>query len=91
MKKSYKNDKNVAMKATWSDSEDSDSNHEEKKEITNLCFIALEENYEVKSKSNEHDELSYDDMYDEMICLTLPKDIRTSKRSLFFYQKKMIC
>ena len=43
------------MLATWSQSEDS-SNHENKKEVTNMCFMALEDQDEVNSNFDNNEE-----------------------------------
>ena len=37
------------MKVTWSDNDDRDSEIKVKKQVANLCFMALEDNEEVRS------------------------------------------
>ncbi|GAV59383.1 LOW QUALITY PROTEIN: UBN2 domain-containing protein, partial [Cephalotus follicularis] len=58
-------DKKKAMIATWSDSDDSSSDENENEEISNIAFMAMEDDNEVCSSS-----LSYNDLeneYNELI------------------------
>ena len=52
------------MMATWSQSEDS-SNHENKKEVTNMCFMALEDQDEVNSNFDNDEEFMIE--YEELL------------------------
>ncbi|GAV82337.1 LOW QUALITY PROTEIN: UBN2 domain-containing protein, partial [Cephalotus follicularis] len=55
-----KKDKKKAMIATWSDSDDSSSDEDENEEITNIAFMAMEDDNDVCSSS-----LSYNDLQNE--------------------------
>ncbi|CAK9167551.1 unnamed protein product, partial [Ilex paraguariensis] len=92
LKKSYKKEKKVGMKATWSDS-DSDSDPEETKETANLCFMAMQESDEVKSKPKEEIELTINEMYDAILelhndLLDITKRHKELKKKLVILSKE---
>ncbi|CAK9141997.1 unnamed protein product, partial [Ilex paraguariensis] len=80
------------MKATWNDS-DSDSDHEETKEVANHCFMALEEDNDVNSMSCDENEYLLDEIYDGMHelhndLLTIIKEYKDLKNNLVGVSKE---
>ncbi|GAV67505.1 LOW QUALITY PROTEIN: zf-CCHC domain-containing protein/DUF4219 domain-containing protein, partial [Cephalotus follicularis] len=60
-----KKDKKKAMIATWSDSDESSSEDEESEEVTNISFMAMEDDCEVTTSSLSYNELQCE--YDELL------------------------
>ena len=60
--------KKKAMKATWDESEESDSDDEAKEEIANMCFMAIDNEISSLASSDEEDideNLSYNELLND--------------------------
>ena len=62
------------MIATWSQSEDS-SGDENEKEVANMCFLALEDQDEVNSKFDNDEEFMIE--YEELLIVTYKNNVVT--------------
>ena len=83
------------MMATWSDSEES-SEEENEKEVANMCFMVIDELYEVNSNPNDEDiHDAFRELYEDLKKLglknaSLKKKVQQLEKELGEVKKEKI-
>ncbi|PON67241.1 Zinc finger, CCHC-type, partial [Parasponia andersonii] len=83
--------KKNAMKATWDDSEEEESNREEQEKIANMCFMAIEnEVTSLEPKSKFHDVSDTSNEFSDCDCDSSYENLLSDFNNLYKNYEKLI-
>ena len=73
--------KKKAMKATWDDSSESESNEESREEISNMCLMAIDDEVKSLELNDESSDDEFDDQFNDLSYEELLNDFNNLHRN----------